>query len=548
MDSARRRKNNIASQNTDPFSGSSLMEASLKPENAGSYSPQIYSRKVTGRSKQAKADSRTNFSRIKVPAVLILVIFSAFLAWGSYFSWKVYAVSKKVTIQNGKENSLIGNIGSLILPIVSEKRKILDGESEGRVNILLLGAGGVNHPGKNLTDTIMIMSLDTANKKVALLSLPRDLYVNIPETFYHTRINSVYQYGLNNNTGIEPVKKTVEEITGLKINYFLVMDFDGFQKIIDDIGGVNMMVERDIYDSRYPGPNYSYETFEIKKGAHKMDGVTALKYVRERHDDPEGDFGRAKRQQQLIQAVKNKTFSLETFLNPLTLNNVLNALEKNIKTNIGLDEIESFIRLSRKLDTQNVTNVVADAWKKDSLLKVSHISLGNGRAFVLVPRVGNFSEVQDLAQNVFDLNAIEKRQSEIEKEEAGVLIVNQSEDKNLGFKIKDLFENKLKLKNVRLEESANPYRDQTIVLDKTGGIKIFTLDEIIKKLPARLDSPEMAVSSAAESGIINSETSPDLIVFLGKDLEKTYSFEEDSINDLNSAEGSQADAEIMNQN
>jgi LCP family protein required for cell wall assembly len=364
--------------------------------------------------------------------------------------------------------------------------------------------------------------------------------VNIPETSYYTRINSVYQYGLSNNTGVEPIKKTVEEITGLKINYFLVMDFEGFEKIIDDMGGVNILVERDIYDPRYPGPNYSYETFEIKKGVHKMDGATTLKYVRERHDDPEGDFGRAKRQQQVIQAAKNKFFSLETLFNPLALNNILNALEKNIKTNIGLDEAESLISLSHKFDTQNVVNVVADAWKKDSLLKVSHVSLGNSRAFILVPRVGNYSEIQDLAQNIFDLDTIKKRQSEIEKEGASILIVNQSEDRNLGLKIKNLFQDKLNFKNVKLENDAGSYRDETLVFDNTGKNKIFTLDEIIKKLPARLSNDN--------NDIIDIKEDSDFVVFLGKDLEKTYSFEEDSIEDLNNASDSQADMEIMNQN
>lgn len=325
---------------------------------------------------------------------------------------------------------------------------------------------------------------------------------------------------------------------GLKINYFLVMDFEGFEKIIDDMGGINILVERDIYDSRYPGPNYSYETFEIKKGVHKIDGETALKYVRERHDDPEGDFGRAKRQQQVIQAAKNKFFSLETLFNPLALNNILNALEKNIKTNIGLNEIESFISLSHQFDTQNVTNVVADAWKKDSLLKVSHVSLGNNRAFILVPRVGNYSEIQELAQNVFDLDAIKKRQSEIEKESASILIVNQSEDKNLGSKIRDLFQEKLNFKNVRLDNTDYLSRGQTLVFDRTNREKIFTLDEIIKKLPATLPQDK--------SAIINLETDADLVVLLGKDLEKTYSFEEDSIEDLNNASDSQADMEIMN--
>lgn len=128
-----------------------------------------------------------------------------------------------------------------------------------------MGAAGEHNPGKNLTDTIMVMSIDTKNKRMALLSLPRDLYVKIPDDGRMTKINNVYQYGLSSDQGIEPIKKTVSDITGLAMNYYLIVDFDAFTKIIDQIGGVNVTVERDILDTRYPGPNYSYQTFELSK-------------------------------------------------------------------------------------------------------------------------------------------------------------------------------------------------------------------------------------------------------------------------------------------
>jgi LCP family protein required for cell wall assembly len=546
MDSVRRKKINFKNQNQGYHSDYFSAINPNAPDNIefdNDPSTARISLENNSQTFQKTIHSNIQFKKslfwLKILVIVISVITSVFIAWGSYFSWKIYAVSQKIIIQNEEEPNSANDIGSIILPIISDKREVLEGESSGRINILLLGAGGGNHPGKNLTDTIMVMSLDTNNKKVALLSLPRDLYVNISETSYYTRINSVYQYGINNDIGIEPIKRTVEEIIGLPLHYFLVMDFEGFERIIDDLRGVNIIVERDIYDPRYPGPNYSYETFEIKKGVHRMDGETALKYVRERHDDPEGDFGRAKRQQQVIQAAKNKFFSLGTLFNPLALNNILNALEKNIKTNIGLNEIERFIRLSRQYDTQNITNVVADAWEKDSLLKVSHVNVGNSRAFILVPRVGNYSEIQDLAQNIFDLDAIKKRRSEIEKEEANILIVNQSEDQKLGLKIKNLFQDKLGFKNVKLENGSLSSRNDTLVFDNTGKNKIFTLDEIIKKLPA--------IFSRDKNDIIKNKDS-DIIVLLGKDLEKNYSFEEDRIEDLNNASNSQADMEIFNQN
>lgn len=471
--------------------------------------------------------------------ILAVLIFSA-VSYGAYFTWKIHNASRKMNAENKNGSSYINSVETIISTVVSPKHKSLEGEENGRINILLLGVAGENWPGKNLTDTIMIASIDTKNKKVALLSLPRDLYVEIPGTNYSTKINQIYQYGLKNNEGVELIKKTAENVTGLDIQYFLAVDFEGFKKVIGDIGGINIMVERDIYDPRYPGPNYSYETFEISKGLRHMNGDTALKYARERHDDPEGDFGRAKRQQQVIQAVKNRAFSVQTFLNPITLNNLLNTLGNHVKTNIGLSEIESFIALSGKVDTQNITNVVADAWKKDSLLKGSHLSTSNGWASILVPRVGNFSEVADLAQNIFDLDVIKRRQAEIEKESASVAIVNQSEDKDLADKIRGLLKDKLNINNVNVVYyQVRPYANETKVVDNTSKQKVYTLDELLKKLPAKLGE--------ASGDIADLKDKYDMVIILGNDIIKKYSFEEASFEEYNKAENDEEEIIIKNQ-
>lgn len=515
MDSVRKRKNNNAPKNDIP---------------SVSVSYDFYSQEDLGTIKR-NSETKSNRPRKKIWKKIIfsvlILIFFAVLGWVVYFSWKVSAVSQKITIENNS-SSLVKNIHSVITPLISSGHKTLEGESDGRVNILLLGAAGENNPGKNLTDTIMVMSINTQTKKVGLLSLPRDLYVNIPDTQAYTKINSVYQYGLNNKSGTEPIRKTVEEILGIKMHYFLVLDFEGFKKIIDDIGGIKVQSERDIYDSRYPGPNYSYEVFELKKGVHQMDGSTALKYARERHADPEGDFGRAKRQQQIIQSVKNKVFSLKTFLNFFALNNLLDTLEKHIVTNIELDDIDSFIWWSKQVDSQNITTAVADAWKKDSLLKVSHIDYNGTRAFILVPRVGNYSEIQELAENLFDLEELKRRRAEIEKENASVVIINQSADAKLTNKIKDLLTDKLGIKKISiLNNDDNLVRSQTIIYDYTEKEKVFTLDEIIKKLPAE--------PFQNKNDILEEETGADFIILLGTDLEDIYKYEEDSMEDLNNA-------------
>lgn len=499
-----------------------------------------------------------------VSALLLLV------AYGLYFSWKTYAVSRKMNYESSaqQKTTLAEYARAIVSPIIPSARSPLKGEDSERINILLLGAAGEKKPGGNLTDTVMIMSVDVKNKKVALFSLPRDLYVQIPastrgddrsstrggpDTQTYTKINSLYPIGIKEGEGINLIKKAVEEITGIDLNYYLAIDFEGFKKIIDHIGGVNITSERDIYDTRYPGPNYSYETFSLSKGFHLLDGETALKYVRQRHGDPEGDFGRAKRQQQVIQAVKNKLFSVQTFLNVVTLNNILDTLGESIRTDITFGDIDSFIKLSKEVDTQNITNVVADAWKKDSLLKVSHVPTANAMMFILVPRVGNYSEIQDLEKNIFNLDELKKRQDIIAEENAKIAIKNSSGDNQLAGKIKDLLIDKLGIKNVSIVSAASKATvSETTVADNSAGIKLFTLDELIKKLPARIATP--ARNDAATSGeqsvadgsaTMSKQTEDatnskyDIIITLGSDLIDVYKYEENTMQDLENAEENQ---------
>lgn len=457
-----------------------------------------------------------------------IFILLALIAYASFFLWKSYSIRKKI-VTDQPQATFATHVKEMVSTVASTHTP-LQGEQEGRVNILLLGAAGQHDAGKNLTDTIMIMSIDTKNKKVGLLSLPRDLYVNIPDTHTYTKINTLYQYGLSQKTDIDPLKQAVEKITNLPIHYYAVLNYDGFKKIIDAIDGINVMVERDIYDTRYPGPNFSYETFELSKGFHTLDGETALKYVRERHDDPQGDFGRAKRQQQVMQSVKNKMFSAQTMFDVMKINAIMNAIGDNIKTNISIAEMESFLALAHTLDTQNINTVVVDAWKKDSLLKVSHVMVGSIRAFILVPRIGNYSEIQEATETLFNHEALTKRKVQIENERATVELINASGEAELARKVRDTIADKIPFASVRIGSAAKiSQQEETIVVDHTNGEKLFSVDELLKKLPAK-------------SGEASSEkTQADITVILGSDLIGSYTYEEDSIDDYTQNQDAQMD-------
>jgi polyisoprenyl-teichoic acid--peptidoglycan teichoic acid transferase len=487
-------------------------------------------------SERKKVRKRRYFRMLKAGLFFLIVIATFALAFGCFFIYKINSTEKKINTSATHEISLIKTFSDLATHNYPELKS-----SQGRINVLLLGIAGEKKPGQNLTDTIMILSIDTKSNRVALLSIPRDLYVKIPDMNIGTKINSVYQIGINTDgkdIGKETnlIEKTVEDIASLKINYHIVLNFDGFENIIDALGGVNIMNESDIYDPRYPGANYSYETFELKKGFYNLDGKTALKYVRERHNDLEGDFGRAKRQQQVMQAAKNKIFSAKTLFDVFRLNKIFDALGNNIKTNIEPRELGSFFELSKKLDTQNINNVVVDAWNKESFLKVAHIEMGNANAFVLVPKIGNYSEIQDTAQNIFNLNEIKRRKDEIQKENARILILNLSGDASLSSKVKKVLTEHLDYKNMdEVLPKDKTTIDDAFIYDLSGKSKPFTLDELIKTLSASLSDYNQNYESYADDfsakGRFASGEHPDVIIGLGKDLIQKYNIKEGTIED-----------------
>lgn len=430
---------------------------------------------------------------------------------------------------------------SILTPILHRERNPLPGESAGRTNILLLGKANANTAGQNLTDTIMVVSFDFSRKKIALLSLPRDLYVEIPETHTFTKLNALYQIDRASDKEADTIKQAVSTITGLPIHAFATLDYDGFIDIIDRVGGVSVYVEQDLFDPNFPGPNYSYETFAIKKGWQDLDGATALKYVRERHGDPEGDFGRAKRQQAMLSALKKKAFSLKLFLNPLAISDIIDTLGSHIRTDLSLSDMQSLVGLADEFDTTNISTAVIDAWKKDSFLRVSHVPVGSVAMFILVPRTGDWSETRELAQNIFDLDKLKARQTAIEAEDARITIVNRSNTPALSMKVLQLLTENLHMKHVRVAptlqsaeegELTNNTLDTSSILRKESTEAVYTADEIATTLSLGTHNQD----NTSEHDPFGEYDQSDILVFLGNDLAKRLSFEEDTLDDLQNAE------------
>jgi len=492
----------------------------------GGRNPQPYQNPENSFPRRRRRKSRFFFWLV----IGVIILALAFLATVA-LAYKFYATSQKV-IDSKQSPSFMESIKA----ITSSDRKPLKGEEDGRINILLVGLAGKNWPGANLTDSIIVASINPKTYQTALLSIPRDLYVKIPDTNFSTKINALYARAEDKDatgkSGIDDLKYAIADITGQPIDYYIALDFDGFKQIINQLGGIKVQVPKDLHDERYPGPNYSYETFDIKQGLYTFDGDIALKFARTRHDE-DGDFGRAYRQQLILEAARSKAFSPGTILNLPEVSVLLDTLGEHLRTNIQLDEFNSFLDLVGKIDTHTTTNKVLDAGRPDSVMAVSHVYLGGVRAFILIPRTGNYDETQDIAKNIFDLELINRKKAAIKIEDASVTIINNSGAKDFDGKLKNLldkFSYRTSISQIKATKTAywkkpSGNSSDTTVYDLTGGLKPFSLEDISKKLGAKISVYMPDNLSAQCQG-------SDFCLIAGPDITDKLNYEENSVQDL----------------
>lgn len=288
----------------------------------------------------------------------------------------------------------------------------LRGEGDGRINILLLGMGGAGHEGPNLTDTIMVVSIDPRRKDAIMLSIPRDLYVSIPG-FGKAKINAVYAYGEERKKGQGPIniKNTVSNLLDLPIHYYLAVDFAGFRKAIDTVGGIDINVEKALNDPYFPAERGSgYEPFIIKPGMIHMDGKLALKYARTRHTT--SDFDRAKRQQDLLAALRAKALTKSTLINPSKIASLIDIFGDHIHTDMDIAEIMKMASIAKAISASRLETRVLDN-SSTGLLVDARV---NG-AYVLLPKTGNLNEIREFVHSIFI-------DGYIKEEAASIVLVN----------------------------------------------------------------------------------------------------------------------------
>lgn len=318
----------------------------------------------------------------------------AFVGFGVY----AYSYTNSNIVDKEEQQGIIGSIRR----IIDDDVQPLRGEENDRINVLLLGQGGLDHPGGTLTDTIIVASVKPSTNEVALISLPRDMVISYypdPSSSYYEfrKINYVMELG-----GIDFAKEKISEVTGLNVDYYVLIDFAGFRKVIDTLGGLDVYVENGFTDYRYPDYNFGYQTITFEEGWQHLDGEQALQYARSRHgNNGEGsDFARARRQQIILEAVRDELLSASTLLNPGKLTGLLNDLGEHVSTDIELWEMMSFAQMAEQVNQEAIANRVVD--NSEGGFLHSEISSETG-AYILIPNagLGDYSEIHDLALGIF---------------------------------------------------------------------------------------------------------------------------------------------------
>lgn len=320
----------------------------------------------------------------------IVVILALLLAMIVLATGKLLSVGSSVL---SPDRFILGQLTDLLF-----RRGALQGEKDNRVNVLLVAIGGEGHRGENLADTIMLASFRPKENDVAILSIPRDLYVKLPDTDVTTRINAVHAYGEHQKRGqgLPLLRKKISEITGQPVHYVARVDFLAFKRIVDEIGGIEINVNEGFYDY--------WHRINFPEGTEHMNGDRALAYVRARFIEGSegGDFKRQARIQQVLLAIRKKMLSAQTAFDLRALAGVLDALRDNVATNFTLAEVKRLIELTRSIPDGNIRSAVLTTGSEGLLAGTTEILSGRP-ASVLRPRIGleEYREIQAFAADIF---------------------------------------------------------------------------------------------------------------------------------------------------
>lgn len=352
--------------------------------------------------------------------------------------------------------------------------KLLKGEGDGRVNILLLGNGGSGHDAPDLTDTLLVESIDPVNKTATLLSIPRDLWVQVPN-YGSMKINAAYEVGKynylgkidasNNNTkavqaGFALADQVVESVIGIPIHYNALVNFTSFKQAVDSVGGITVNVPEALYDPTMAWENGNNPVLAAA-GTQPMDGKKALLYVRSR--ETSSDFARSQRQRSVILALKDKVLSAGTLSNPIKISQLMNAFGNNMVTDISLSDASRAYAIMKTISNDHIQSLdlVTPPHNLITTANMNGVSIDQPRAGLF-----QYADVQNFVRSAL-------KDGYLVNENAQITVLNGTKVPGLAAKKADELRT-YGYNVVKVDNAPEQTYDKTVVIDLTNGASKYT--------------------------------------------------------------------------
>ncbi|MEK7153317.1 MAG: LCP family protein [Patescibacteria group bacterium] len=380
----------------------------------------------------------------------------------------------------------------------------LKGEGDGRVNILLLGRGGEGHDGADLTDTILLASIDPVNYKTALVSIPRDLWVSTPSG--SSKVNAVFAYakqraqsrGSNKKAaeeaGIKAIQEEVNQVLGVPIHYYSMVDFKAFREAVDTVGGVDVAItkETSVTEKLWDPTTRKQYYLNVTPGTQHFDGQRALFYARSRHTSPRGDFDRSERQRLLIQALSKKVTSASTYTNPVKISQLMDAFGDHISTDMSIDDALRLMSLGKKIGGNFESIDLASP--AQPLVTTGMLS---GQSVVMpTAGSGDFGEIQAFIRSKL-------KDGYIIKENANITVLNGTVSSGLATEKADQLRTYGYNVNTVADAPTSDY-EKTVIVDLTKGKKRYTKNYLEKRFGVKVTTklPDSTIKPGNASFVI----------------------------------------------
>jgi len=489
-----------------------VSESSAKPSssnqpsllNATIPNPRYQSSKGFG-SKQSK---RKKWSRKRKILTTLLVLFLILIGVGSWYGGQII---------NSLDKVFHGNPLSDVQALFSSTK--LNGESQGRVNILLAGdsADDPGHGGANLTDSVMILSINTNNHTAFMMSIPRDLWVYVPGLGSYQKINAANDVTNFNQSGypqggMGQLQQIVQTDLGIPIDYYALINYAAFQDAVNAVNGITIDIHspdpRGIYDS--------YTHLKLPNGEVTLNGQEALDLARARGDVPAGDitygipnsdYTRTMYQREMLVSLAAKAKTLGVITNPVKISSLFSAIGNNVQTNLNLQDVLRLVQLTKGITPSTLGSYEYSASLTGAAnpLLVGYLDPASGQDG-LIPSagIGNYGQLQQYYLQLTSNNPVVK-------EGASVVILNGSGVNGLAGKEQSVLKTK-GIDGVSIADASSVYTG-TMIVDQSSG-----KDPATKQLLGQLFPGTIVTSTTGSTEAYEAANYPNanFVVILGQ--------------------------------